>query len=194
MTAIPVRCGAMSRSLTIEGVQIDDASDCYVIAEIGHNHQGSVEQAKVIRDLGLAKHGLRIVERPLSNFLPLSNDYLKVGGGQDATQREFARFSQRDAKALPHYWERLERIAQKENLDLKAFRCALDERSHGKEIERDVRDADKAGINWTPTFVVGSYAVNGAMAYPRLRRVVKLALRDQASKSVDTSAPRAPPP
>jgi phytoene dehydrogenase-like protein len=71
----------------------------------------SLLQAKVIRDLGLEKHGLRIVERPLSNFLPLENDYLKVGGGQEATQREFARFSPRDAKRLPSYWESLERIA-----------------------------------------------------------------------------------
>jgi N-acetylneuraminate synthase/sialic acid synthase len=34
------------RTLTIEGHTIDDTSGCYVIAEIGHNHQGSVEQAK----------------------------------------------------------------------------------------------------------------------------------------------------
>jgi len=71
----------------------------------------SLLQAKVIRDLGLVAHGLRIVERPLSNFLPLENGYLKVGGGPEATQREFARFSPRDAKRLPAYWESLERIA-----------------------------------------------------------------------------------
>jgi phytoene dehydrogenase-like protein len=71
----------------------------------------SLLQAKVIRDLRLHQHGLRIVERPLSNFLPLENGFLKIGGGLEASQREFARFSPRDAKALPHYWERLERIA-----------------------------------------------------------------------------------
>src|SRR2546429_8336164 len=32
--------------LTIDGVRVADDTDCYVIAEIGHNHQGSVEQAK----------------------------------------------------------------------------------------------------------------------------------------------------
>lgn len=34
------------RTLTIASVRIDDASDCYVIAEIGHNHQGDLEQCK----------------------------------------------------------------------------------------------------------------------------------------------------
>ena len=71
----------------------------------------SLLQAKVIRDLDLARHGLRIVERPLSNFLPLDDGYLKVGGGLEATQREFAKFSARDAKNLPHYWTKLERVA-----------------------------------------------------------------------------------
>ena len=71
----------------------------------------SLLQAKVIRELNLAGHGLRIVERPLSNFLPLANGYLKVGGGLEATQREFAKFSARDAKSLPHYWKKLENVA-----------------------------------------------------------------------------------
>jgi N-acetylneuraminate synthase/sialic acid synthase len=38
----------MSRRLEIDGFEIHDGSDCYVIAEIGHNHQGSVEQAKAM--------------------------------------------------------------------------------------------------------------------------------------------------
>jgi sialic acid synthase len=36
----------MSRHLTINGTKIYDGSECYVIAEIGHNHQGSLEKAK----------------------------------------------------------------------------------------------------------------------------------------------------
>jgi sialic acid synthase len=38
----------MSARLTIDGFDIHDGSDCYVIAEIGHNHQGSLEQAKAM--------------------------------------------------------------------------------------------------------------------------------------------------
>ena len=34
------------RELLIDGTRITDDGDCYVIAEIGHNHQGSVEQAQ----------------------------------------------------------------------------------------------------------------------------------------------------
>ena len=36
----------MGRELTIDGYTIADDNDCFVIAEIGHNHQGSVEKAK----------------------------------------------------------------------------------------------------------------------------------------------------
>ncbi len=36
----------MSRSLIIDRTAITDDSDCYVIAEIGHNHQGSLEKCR----------------------------------------------------------------------------------------------------------------------------------------------------
>jgi sialic acid synthase len=38
------------RRLVIDGVVIGDDEPCYVIAEIGHNHQGDVEQAKRLID------------------------------------------------------------------------------------------------------------------------------------------------
>ncbi len=71
----------------------------------------SLLQPKVVRELRLAEHGLRIVERPLANFLPLSpGEYLKLGGGMEAAQQELARFSPRDAARLPAYTAMLERV------------------------------------------------------------------------------------
>jgi phytoene dehydrogenase-like protein len=70
----------------------------------------SLLNPKVIRDLDLPRHGLRIVERRLANFLPLDEtSYLKVGAGQ--TAQEVAKFSRRDAERLPAYGERLDVIA-----------------------------------------------------------------------------------
>ncbi|RLC13908.1 MAG: N-acetylneuraminate synthase, partial [Deltaproteobacteria bacterium] len=34
------------RKLTLNGKIVQDNSDCYVIAEIGHNHQGDLETAR----------------------------------------------------------------------------------------------------------------------------------------------------
>jgi phytoene dehydrogenase-like protein len=71
----------------------------------------SLLNPRVIADLRLAEHGLRVVERPFSNFLPLEDGYIKVGGGLEATQREVARFSRRDAERLPEYYKRLDVVA-----------------------------------------------------------------------------------
>lgn len=70
----------------------------------------SLLNPKIIRDLDLAAHGLRIIERPISNFLPLEDGrFLKVGGGQ--TKQQVARFSQRDADRLGDYQARLDAVA-----------------------------------------------------------------------------------
>jgi phytoene dehydrogenase-like protein len=69
----------------------------------------SLLNPKVIRDLKLAEHGLRIVERRIANFLPLDDGrYLKVGGGK--TKQEVAKFSSRDAERLDAYQARLEAV------------------------------------------------------------------------------------
>src|SRR6201989_1892744 len=59
----------------------------------------SLLNPKVIRDLNLHDHGLRIVERRAQNFLPtLDGGYLLAAEGR--TEREVARFSRRDAERL----------------------------------------------------------------------------------------------
>jgi phytoene dehydrogenase-like protein len=70
----------------------------------------SLLNPKVIRDLDLPRHGLRVVERKLANFLPLNDtEYLKIGAGK--TEQEVAKFSARDAARLGSYGERLDVIA-----------------------------------------------------------------------------------
>lgn len=72
----------------------------------------SLLQPKIIADMRLADHGYRVIERPISNFLPQEDGgYLKLGGGLEQTQAEFRRFSNHDANALPAYYEMLERVA-----------------------------------------------------------------------------------
>ena len=70
----------------------------------------SLLQPKVIRELELEKHGLKIVLRRASNFLPRPDGtYLLTGAGR--TREEVAKFSIKDAAALPEYERRLDLIA-----------------------------------------------------------------------------------
>jgi phytoene dehydrogenase-like protein len=70
----------------------------------------SLLNPKVIADLELARHGLKVVERRMSNFLPLEGDAFCAGEGR--TQGEVARFSAKDAERLPEYEARLEAVAE----------------------------------------------------------------------------------
>src|SRR3954468_22040333 len=72
----------------------------------------SLLQPKVIRDLRLAEHGLKIVEQPYSNFMPLPDGRaFRLGGGLAQTQAELARFSERDAARLPYYYRAIDSAA-----------------------------------------------------------------------------------
>jgi phytoene dehydrogenase-like protein len=72
----------------------------------------SLLHPQIIRDLRLKEHGLRIVLRPLSNFLPLPDGrYFKLGGPREERDAEVARFSVRDVERLPAYYERIEAVA-----------------------------------------------------------------------------------
>jgi phytoene dehydrogenase-like protein len=73
----------------------------------------SLLQPQVIEDMRLAAHGYRVIERPISNFLPQDDGgYLKLGGGLARTQAEFRKFSARDAETLPAYYDALETVAE----------------------------------------------------------------------------------
>ncbi len=72
----------------------------------------SLLNPKIIRELKLADHGLRIVARPFANFLPLPDGRsFRLGPTLADTQRELARFSARDAARLPDYTLTIETAA-----------------------------------------------------------------------------------
>jgi phytoene dehydrogenase-like protein len=72
----------------------------------------SLLNPKVVADLELARHGMRIVERPASNFWPVDESrYLLFRGGTAERQAAIAAFSEHDAERLPEYEAALERAA-----------------------------------------------------------------------------------
>lgn len=72
----------------------------------------SLLNPKVIRDLELARNGLRIVERPVANFWPVDESRaLLMPYGLANRQRAIAAFSERDAARLPEYDAALDRAA-----------------------------------------------------------------------------------
>jgi phytoene dehydrogenase-like protein len=71
----------------------------------------SLLQPKVIDDLKLREHGLRLVERRAQNFLPLPDGrYLLAAEGRTAA--EIAKFSARDAARYPAYQSEIGRLAE----------------------------------------------------------------------------------
>jgi phytoene dehydrogenase-like protein len=71
----------------------------------------SLLQPKVINDLKLREHGLRLLERRAQNFLPLPDGrYLLAGEGR--TDREIAKFSAKDAARYPAYQAEIARLAE----------------------------------------------------------------------------------
>src|SRR5687768_13788683 len=70
----------------------------------------SLLNPKIIRDMRLYDHGLKVVLRKIDNFLPNKGaDYL-LSGRDGLTRREIARHSPKDAEAYDHYSRDLESV------------------------------------------------------------------------------------
>jgi phytoene dehydrogenase-like protein len=78
----------------------------------------SLLHQQVIRDLRLKDHGLRIIERPMQNFLPLGPSgaggskpqNFCVGPASTDTRTALAAFSPKDANRLADYYQMLDRV------------------------------------------------------------------------------------
>ena len=69
----------------------------------------SLLNPKVIRDLRLEQHGLKVLERPMQNFLPLPDGRALTAGPDSARTTAAVRaFSERDAERLPAYYRMLD--------------------------------------------------------------------------------------
>jgi phytoene dehydrogenase-like protein len=72
----------------------------------------SLLRPEIIRDLELKRHGFAMLPRSPSSFTPFPDGRsLLLGPDKDLTRREVAKFSARDADALPRYEAMLERVA-----------------------------------------------------------------------------------
>jgi phytoene dehydrogenase-like protein len=72
----------------------------------------SLLRPQIVRDLDLARHGFVLLPRNPSSFTPFPDGRsLLMGPDREMTRREVAKFSWRDAEALPRYEAMLERLA-----------------------------------------------------------------------------------
>jgi phytoene dehydrogenase-like protein len=71
----------------------------------------SLLQPKVIRDMELERHGLKVVLRKTDNFLPGDGDYLLSGRG-GLTRKEIGRHVKADAEAYDRYHQELETVVR----------------------------------------------------------------------------------
>ena len=69
----------------------------------------SLLQPKVIRDMELERHGLKVVLRKRDNFLPGDGDYLLAGRG-GLTRKDIARLNREDAEGYDRYIAELETV------------------------------------------------------------------------------------
>lgn len=86
-----------------------------------------------------------------------------------------------EAQSQPGGLERvnLDTLADKLGLDMTRFKAALDQHLHAARVDADMQAATRAGINGTPTFLIGDYLVSGAQPGPVFRRVIRRALADR---------------
>jgi protein-disulfide isomerase len=80
----------------------------------------------------------------------------------------------------------LEALAQRQGVNLRRFRHALDAHTHQPKVEADLAAAKQAGITGTPTCVINGYVVSGAQPITAFRRVVMRALAEQRAEPAKT--------
>ena len=104
----------MNRKLVIDNFEIHDGSDCYVIAEIGNNHQGSLEKCKKLfraaKECGA--HAVKLQKRDNRSLYTKEAfnkpyDHENSFGTTYGEHREFLEFGAYEYRELKQYAEEL---------------------------------------------------------------------------------------
>ena len=76
-------------------------------------------------------------------------------------------------RALQEDPKLLERLAEELGLNMKKFKKDLKSKKIKKQIEQEIEEGKKIGVNGTPFTVVGAQFITGAKPYDHLKEIVK---------------------
>src|SRR5690348_10105323 len=120
----------------------------------------SLLNPKVIRDMQLDRHGLKVVLRKTDNFLPGDGDYLLAGRG-GLTRKEIGRHHKADAEAYDRYVAELETVVRL--LKKWLLRAPPNVGSKVSAIPKILSlGKDMAGLSLAETRIVHDFAVRSA--------------------------------
>ncbi|KAI4327597.1 hypothetical protein L6164_020037 [Bauhinia variegata] len=107
----------------------------------------SLLRPTVIRELELARHGLKLLKRNPSSFTPcLDGRYLLLGPDKDLNYYEICKFSKKDADAYPRYENQLERFC--EFMDLILDSPPPESLQHGSSFSEKLKDKIQKSEFW----------------------------------------------
>lgn len=100
--------------MLIDGIEINDNSDSYVIAEIGHNHQGRIDQCKQLFDVAktCGAHAVKLQKRDNRTLFTkemYDSPYHSENAFADTygEHREFLEFNKEQYKELQEYAKKI---------------------------------------------------------------------------------------
>lgn len=75
----------------------------------------------------------------------------------------------------------LKKYAEELELDMEAFSTCLDSDKYAAEVEKDLQDGRRVGVNSTPSFYINGQPLSGAAAYENFQELVDAALETHQS-------------
>ena len=80
-------------------------------------------------------------------------------------------------------YDNLVKIAQQVGLDVPTFEKTLSNNTHLAEVQQEVDQPSKAGVDSTPTFLIGDKKIVGIQSYSQFQSAINAALNSAGAKS-----------